>query len=566
MDLQGYAKVYAESGSVLAAAKRLGSTYHKSLKTYRICVEQGFLRPGTPGRKTRDEAAKVTLEEPREPDGSLRAPQSIAYALPPRGMVNRFICFSAQNDTHLNPEAWRSLVALRDHYAADAKAHVTQLVGARFTYMKGGLGTSGDKARFTRTVFAGKGSSLTWPEELRQHFVDESVELAPGLVWCGEMNILPTEVSPLTGLDTYTGTKSAIIPHVKFAMRPIANNKFERAKHLYTTGTVTMRNYILRKTGLKASYHHCYGALLVEVCDDGMWFCRQLNADSDGTIYDLNLRSRGGTVEVGVPVEAIVWGDIHAEKKDVFAFDLCFGQGGVLDTLRPTKQFLHDVMDFPGPNHHNKKRGAHAMYIEWVMGQLNVRENVIKAAEAALRTTRPWCDTYTVVSNHNDFIKRWCAEQAGLHDPKNADFWLLMNQLFLDRYKEGDTRSSSLKVAFDAVGVRPAAHLEHLLEDQSFIVCPDAGGGIECGMHGHLGPNGSRGNPGNLSKVGLKACTAHIHAAGIYDGLYIAGTNGDLTPHWTSGPSAWSCSDILIYPNGKRTIITKDSAGGRWRA
>lgn len=565
MTLQAYADAYSQEGSVLGAAKFLGITFHQSRKRYHEAVAAGIIRAGTPGRKTREEAKSTKPPEPRLPEGRVRAPQRKIYDIPPAGKVNRFLCFSAQNDTYIHEQVWHNLVALKRHFAADPRAHRTELVGARFTYMKGGLGASGDKARFTKASYSGKGESLTWPAEIQDHIVDESVELAPGLVWCGEMNILPTEVSPLTGLDNYTGVKSAIIPHVKFAMRAIPTNKFEKAKHIYTTGTVTMRNYILRKAGLKAAYHHCYGALLVEVCDDGTWFARQINADSDGTMYDLDVRVHDEKVETGVPVEAIVWGDLHAEQADDRCVRLAFGEGGVLDTLKPSKQFLHDVLDFPGPNHHNTSRGSHAMFIEWINGNCDVRENVRIASQITSMIERDWCDTYTVVSNHHDFLRRWCSEKNGLYDPKNAEFWLDMNHRLLARYRAQDTTFSTLEEAFKAVG---HAHLRltHLREDESFIVCPDAGGGIECGMHGHLGPRGSRGGPGNLSKVGLKACVGHYHEAGIYDGLYTTGTNAKPTPHWMHGPGGWSPSDILIYANGKRAIMTKDPATDRWRA
>ena len=87
--------------------------------------------------------------------------------------------------------------------------------------------------------------------------------------------------------------------------------------------------------------------------------------------------------------------------------------------------------------------------------------------------------------------------------------------------------------------------------------------GIQHGLHGHLGPNGARGNPKNLRVIG-KANTAHTHAAGIVEGVYTAGVFGELDMSYNKGPSSWSHSFILTYPNGKRTIVTfKD--GRAWR-
>ena len=103
--------------------------------------------------------------------------------------------------------------------------------------------------------------------------------------------------------------------------------------------------------------------------------------------------------------------------------------------------------------------------------------------------------------------------------------------------------------------------VKFLLPDESFMV-----GEVECGMHGHLGPNGSFGSPSNLSKIGRKATTAHTHSAGIYHGLYVSGTSSKLTRDWayTMGPSSWSHSHVIQYANGQRAIVT--NKGSKWRA
>jgi len=99
-------------------------------------------------------------------------------------------------------------------------------------------------------------------------------------------------------------------------------------------------------------------------------------------------------------------------------------------------------------------------------------------------------------------------------------------------------------------------------EDSSYVICPEHGG-IELGMHGHLGANGSRGGAVNLSKIGRRANVGHMHSACIRDGLYVAGTCA-MNPSYAKGPSSWSISFIVTYPNGKRAMIT--CWEGKWRA
>jgi hypothetical protein len=100
-----------------------------------------------------------------------------------------------------------------------------------------------------------------------------------------------------------------------------------------------------------------------------------------------------------------------------------------------------------------------------------------------------------------------------------------------------------------------------LKADESFLT---AGRKIENGMHGHYGPSGKFGSPAELSKMARKANTAHTHSAGIYNGLYIAGTLSKLRWNYTKGPNSWSNSEVITYSNGKRTIVTMYN--DKWRA
>jgi hypothetical protein len=106
--------------------------------------------------------------------------------------------------------------------------------------------------------------------------------------------------------------------------------------------------------------------------------------------------------------------------------------------------------------------------------------------------------------------------------------------------------------------------MQFLAEDESFVICRDQHGGIECGMHGHNGPNGARGSRTNLAKMGRKSNIGHSHSAGITDGCYQAGVSADLDLGYNVGPSSWSHSHVVTYPSGKRAVVTLWN--GRWKA
>jgi hypothetical protein len=73
-----------------------------------------------------------------------------------------------------------------------------------------------------------------------------------------------------------------------------------------------------------------------------------------------------------------------------------------------------------------------------------------------------------------------------------------------------------------------------------------------------------RGTPQALSRMGRKANTAHTHSAGIYNGMYVAGTSSALDMEYNKGPSSWSHSHVVTHLNGKRQIVTMWD--GKWRA
>ena len=474
------------------------------------------------------------------------------WDLPPAGKVNRYIFTCAQNNTNLHEPTWRNLQALAAHYGASI--HIST-----FTYDLASYGASSVKRGKAKQ---GDGGEPWWPSEVLAHVLDQPVVVAPGLVWCGEMNILPTAARPLSGFESYTGRKSGIFPHVKFAMESIASGKFEPTKFNYTTGTITQRNYIAKKAGLKAEFHHGYGGLLVEVDSDGDWFVRQLNADSDGTIYDLSVCARDGRVSLSHRVEAITWGDIHVGTVSPQVEAMLWGAGGMMDALKPRHQFLHDVLDFRSRNHHDA-RDPHKLFQKYVDGADDVVDELRSVARFICETAyRDWCQTLVVDSNHNNALTRWLREADYRVDPKNAIFFLDAN-LQVYRSILNHTPLHLLEWSINQLDNR-ASRVRFLRQDESFVICHDANGGIECGMHGHLGPNGSRGSAAAFAKMGRKSIIGHGHGAFIHDGCWQDGVTGSLDQGYNAGPSNWSCSHVVAHPNGKRQMITCWS--GKWRA
>jgi hypothetical protein len=470
--------------------------------------------------------------------------------------VQRFFLTSAQNNTSVFAAAWQNILALAEHY--DAKVIV-----APFTYHKKLWAQSGEVT--PGTVDETDFEEYWWDEAVQPYIALKPVQLGNALVFCAGTNILPTAVRPLSGLELHTGRKSAIYPHAKIEMVSVASGKMEGTKLMYTTGAVTKRNYLQKKAGQKAEQLHCYGGLIVEIDEAGSFWVRQVQADERGVIHDLDVKVEGGVVSTDNPVEGITWGDIHVAKADQDIIDQAFGDGGMLDTLQPRHQFFHDVFDMYARNHHDR-RNPHRMFERMVEQRESLVDEGTEAGAFLRMATRDWCRSVVVKSNHDDAFERWLQSSDAVQDRdvRNLIVWHAENLDWLKAAAAGNTSYITIENFLKKNGCPP--NIKFLRDDESYILCKGLfglDGGIECGMHGHLGASGSRGTLIGFSKMGRRCNIGDKHAAGIMDGAYGAGVSGKLDMKYNKGPSTWSHSHIVTYPNGMRTIVTMWR--GRWR-
>lgn len=487
--------------------------------------------------------------------GGKRHAESKKAAMPEAGNVKRYILTSAQNNTYVHEAFWENVKTLAKHYDA-------QILIGTFSYNQNNFGQLAVK-KGTKKPYE---KELWFDPAITPYVSDGKVELAPGLVWCGGMNILPTEDNPISGLETYGGSDSVIFPHTKIEMRSVATMPDMPVKMIYTTGTVTLMNYLQKKLGIKAEHHHRYAFLMVEVDSDGNWWVRQVAARKNGkVIQDLNIIvTNGKVVTTTASVEAITWGDLHATNVSPEVLETSMN---MLDALHPEYQFIHDVMEGVSINRHLLKTGPypHESFHRWLRGLHRVDEELKLSRVVLEKYLRPWCKTVAPDANHDaHWLHNWLTRYDYRFDPANAEIFLRMQNFMYEQIRKTLSPPKNvnlMKYVFEKEAGLKSGAVRFLLPDESFAV-----GEVECGMHGHLGPNGSFGSPSNLSKIGKKATTAHTHACGIYHGLYVAGTSSKLTKDWdyTMGPSSWSWSHVVQYKNGQRAIITLKNK--KWRA
>ena len=442
----------------------------------------------------------------------------------------KFVITSAQNNTDVHTKFLKSIKQY-------CKYNDAELLIGSFIYNKNGFqnGQADDDEIYFDTA-------------LTPFIKDELTELTPDLFFAGNLNILPTAKMPLNGFESLKAGSSIIAPTSKLALQSVASMKNDPVKMMYGTGTVTLKNYIQKKAGQVAESAHSYGAVVVDIYEDGTWFVRQIETDHTGIFQDLTTVYYPDKVTPNIDIASVTFGDFHSEKMDYNELGICVN---IVQDLKPKDAFIHDLFDMTTRNHHNKQSGhfLHKMQeMEFtVQGDLDCTADVLNHFQDLD------IQLNIVESNHDQALEKWIDDPTYNYrnDPVNAEIFL---QLQLEKY-QNSTNNDFILLEWALNNTNdlsvPIGMLNFMQVDDSFVVA-----GIENAVHGHIGMNGSRGNPRQFQKLNKKMNTGHTHQCSIYGNVYTAGVTGSLEMGYNQGAGSWTHSHILTYANGFRTIVT----------
>lgn len=454
---------------------------------------------------------------------------------------NKFVFTSAQNNTFVHTKFVDSLLVYCEHNNAE-------LIVGRYVYNKNG---------FQHT----EGDDIWYDPKIRPYLCAEGREITPDLMWAGELSILPTATTPMSGLHNYTNGASCIIPHAKLQMESQPTPASRGRRTTYTTGTVTQRNYKeLAKAGQKAAHHHSFAALIVEVDNDGDWFVRQLAAESKtGNFYDLTKFYTPDGVVDNCEIEAINYGDIHAANVDNVVAEVSWrAKDSLLDTLKPKYQMVHDSLDFAARNSHTVK-DTHFLFKMFNSNKESVSDELRLTADVLVEMKRDFSEVIVVESNHDLQLLRYLKSQDYRQDPINAIFFLEMQLATYKAIRDNDEDFACFQYACHQLQPKTKEGIRFLKTDESFMLC----GKIEAGQHGHAGINGSRPSVKSFVKQGIPFNTGHTHSPSIFDATFTSGTSSKLKMGYNTGSGSWQQAHILTYKNGKRTIL--NIVNGKWK-
>ncbi|MEI6479836.1 MAG: hypothetical protein WCO21_03385 [bacterium] len=445
--------------------------------------------------------------------------------------AQRYIITAAQNATPIHENFWLSLKNAAKYYEAELV-----VIPGRY---------KNPTSQWTQN----NKDHEWWAADVVPYLCNGRVSLNERILILGDVKVPWATRSPLATLDALTKDKSGIVGHPNRALRSVAAPQHKQPKIMFTTGACTTRNYTDSRQGKIAASNHCLGALIVEI-DGDVFYARQLNADKHGCFIDLDLAFTPSGVQPAQRALSLTPGDIHERWKRPDVMGATFdAKDSIMKLLQPQHLVLNDLVDFHTRNHHHKDDWL-TKFGKWKTGIECVRTEIEDAIRFANEKTPDNCQATIVSSNHDRAVLRWLKEVDFRDDPVNAVFYL-ESALAMANSTRKEDGGISYDDPFITYAKKFAKKNVRFLEcGQSFVL-----GRVEYGLHGDLGPNGSRGTTKNLSGIGVKVTKGHDHTAGIIDGCYSSGKSTGSLEYEGGGPSSHSNSHVVQYANGKRTII-----------
>ena len=293
--------------------------------------------------------------------------------------------------------------------------------------------------------------------------------------------------------------------------------------------------------------------MLVEI-QGGKFWVRHLNANKNGEFIDKDKLFTPAGVFDAPPPEALITGDAHVRKVDK---TVARGVRRIIDALKPKRIGWHDLFDGSTCNPHEDK-DYFTVLAKLKAGKLDVADELnetVKFVQSYTPSYEHFIEHFIVDSNHDAFLKRWLENKNWKTEGLNGGTYLELAKYMWDAThmnKDGDEVVPSPFAYW--VNKFNDPKIRCLREDESYAVC-----GIECGMHGHRGPNGVRGSLAALVKIGVKFIMGHVHGPAIKFGGYAVGLMAKLRQGYNKGPSNWLHTMCLVHAGpcaGKRQLIT----------
>jgi hypothetical protein len=354
------------------------------------------------------------------------------------------------------------------------------------------------------------------------------------------------QTNPLTGIKRIGQRERSMIissPKQFLEYVPTANDKYSHA--LMTTGAITLptyrstERYMSQRTAYIAEFDHKMGAIIVDIKDNKYFQFRQIQAEyGSGKLIDLGDSYSSSGIK-NERAEGLILGDIHVGHTDP---NVQIATDKLISDLKPKRIFWHDIFEGESVNHHIEHQ-----LITKSKRTVTLEKEIILVKDyiESMKKKHPYVNEWIIVrSNHDDFLDRYLQSGSYVEDSINSKF---AHKLALAKLDHG---RMALEAALELVGLNKTK-VNFLNINSSYKVK-----NIECGVHGHMGLNGSKSGTNASMEIGYGAGVfGHSHTAGILRDVYRVGTSTKLRMGYNHGASNWTHTHCLIYSNGSRQLI-----------
>jgi len=436
----------------------------------------------------------------------------------------RFIISWCQSETEINQNLLENIEAYAKFI--DASIHI---IAGRYKNP-----TSLARSNFLKAQENDKKAS--WHKNVVQYLDANRHKIHDNLCILSDIKTQPTASTPLSGFNSITGLESCIIGHPRMHLKSLPVLDGYPSKIILTTGAVSIENYTDTKSGKKGEFHHTFGFVVVEL-DGDVFHIRQVTSDNSGSFYDLKYFVEDGQVEIHQGAEAIVFGDLHITEtnEDVLKVSMEMAQEmNCKDNI-----VLHDVFNGTSINHHESKQPFLLLKRED-----DGSDDLFEELNQVVKFFDDYkdCQFKVVKSNHDVFLDRWLNENDWRKNKNKRIYLELASKLMNDSDQKG-VLSMFLKM-------NEIENAYCLGENESLRISD-----WECGIHGHVGNNGSRGGLIQFKNMNTKNITGHSHSPAREDGSVVVGTLTHKRVGYNNGLSSWAWANSIIFPNQKSELV-----------
>jgi hypothetical protein len=422
----------------------------------------------------------------------------------------------------------------------------------------------------------------TFDERLHGHMVFEDTVLANGMLNLNTMRLRPTLVKFISAAVGQRGYNvSQIFASPKLELMHLQRLMHDYPKVAMTTGAVTHPSYNVDnlgqqdRTGAIAAAEHTYAGVVLEFSSAKTFHIRPLLSNKEGEFYDID-PVNGGAIFVTPDkiehrpdgVNAAYLGDVHVGKTHPDVREVTFGDGQMLQTLRPKHVILGDLFDGHSISHWDDLNASRrALKGEANQNSLEAELKLVVSELEYMHRQLPKAELDVIAANHNEILKRFLQSMRWASDDTNLAFCA---RLFADLHDDLVTRKVPINEAEAQDPIKfwidRHAPFAKTFERQDILLLPENDDAVKiaCSFHGDVGPSGvGRTSMDAMREWNQWSIIGHMHSAAILGPIWRVGTMTGLTEHYVNGPrTKWTHTHAIIFENGQRQLI--NIVNGAW--